>query len=346
LEARKWLSEQKASIEDEIARLKKIAALEAGRKLTNTTTLSKKKAELAQALVSDAFIQRFNSELKAMSAARIQVELVQSRTDKGHVFHQIRLKNAKLIVPTSDVLSEGERRVVSLAAFVADVEGIDANTPIVFDDPITSLDQDFEESVVARLVALAKKRQVIAFTHRLSVLTHLEDAAKLAGIATRTVALSREPWGTGEPGETPFAARKPDKVINGLLNERLARAKKVFTDSGKAEYDLHAKAICSDVRILVERLVEDTLLNEVVRRFRRAVHTQNRIGGLAKIKPEDCQMIDELMTKYSRYEHSQPNEAPVPLPEPDEIAADLTRLQIWLKEFSERKIPEPSLTKS
>lgn len=340
LEARKWLNEQKVSVEDEIARLKKIAALEAARKLTNTTALSKKKAELAQALVSDAFIQRFNSELKAMSAARIQVELVQSRTDKGHVFHEIRLKNAKLVVPTSDVLSEGERRVVSLAAFVADVEGIDANTPIVFDDPITSLDQDFEESVVARLVALAKKRQVIAFTHRLSMLTHLEDAAKLAGIATRTVALNREPWGTGEPGETPFAARKPDKVINGLLNERLTRARKVLTENGKVEYDLHAKALCSDVRILVERLVEDTLLNEVVRRFRRAVHTQNKIGGLAKIKPEDCQMIDELMTKYSRYEHSQPNEAPVPLPEPDDIAADLTRLQVWLKEFSERKIPQ------
>lgn len=345
LEARKWLNEQKVSVEDEIARLKKIAALEAARKLTNTTALSKKKAELAQALVSDAFIQRFNSELQAMSAARIQVELVQSRTDKGHVFHEIRLKNAKLVVPTSDVLSEGERRVVSLAAFVADVEGIDANTPIVFDDPITSLDQDFEESVVARLVALAKKRQVIAFTHRLSMLTHLEDAAKLAGIATRTVALNREPWGTGEPGETPFAARKPDKVINGLLNERLARARKVLTDNGKAEYDLHAKAICSDVRILVERLVEDTLLNEVVRRFRRAVHTQNKIGGLAKIIPEDCQMIDELMTKYSRYEHSQPNEAPVPLPEPDDIAADLTRLRVWLKEFSERKIPQPSPAK-
>ena len=133
-----------------------------------------------------------------------------------------------------------------------------------------------------------------------------------------------------------------ERELNGLLNERLARARKVLMEKGKAEYDLHAKAICSDVRILVERLVEDTLLNEVVRRFRRAVHTQNKIGGLAKIKPEDCQMIDELMTKYSRYEHSQPNEAPVALPEPDDIAADLTRLQAWLKEFSERKIPQPS----
>jgi hypothetical protein len=190
-------------------------------------------------------------------------------------------------------------------------------------------------------VVLAKKRQVVVFTHRLSMLTYLEDAGKSAGIATRTVAINREPWGTGEPGETPFITRKPDKIINGLLDERLARVRKILADKGNAEYALYAKAICSDVRILVERLVEDTLLNEVVRRFRRAVHTQ-KIAGLAKISPEDCQMIDELMTKYSRYEHSQPNEAPVSLPEPDEIAADLTRLRDWLKEFSGRKTPQPT----
>jgi ABC-type lipoprotein export system ATPase subunit len=342
LEARKWLNEQKVSVEGEITRLIMIAGLEAARRLTNTMALSKKKSELAQLLVSDAFIQRFNSELNKLSAARIQVELAQTRTDKGHVFHQIRLKNAKIVVPTSDVLSEGERRVVSIAAFLADIEAVDASTPVVFDDPITSLDQEFEESVVARLVVLAKKRQVIVFTHRLSMLTQLEEAARISTVKTRTVALNREPWGTGEPSETPFSARTPEKVINGLLNDRLARARKIFAEHGKAEYDLQAKAICSDVRILVERLVEDTLLNDVVRRFRRAVHTLNKIGGLAKIKPQDCQMIDELMTKYSRYEHSQPNEAPIPLPEPDDIATDLTRLQAWLKEFSARNIPQSS----
>jgi hypothetical protein len=174
----------------------------------------------------------------------------------------------------------------------------------------------------------------------------VEFAASPAAIwyAQLNAQTSREPWGTGEPGETPFSTRKPERVINGL-NDRLTRARKIFIDSGKEEYDLLVKGICSDVRILVERMVEDTLLNEVVRRFRRAVHTQNKIGWLAKIKPEDCQMIDELMTKYSRYEHSQPNEAPVPLPEPDDVATDLTRLQAWLKEFSERKIPQPLPTK-
>lgn len=63
----------------------------------------------------------------------------------------------------------------------------------------------------------------------------------------------------------------------------------------------------TDMRILVERMVEDTLLNKVVCRFLRAVHTQKKIASLAKIKPEDCQLIDEFMTKYSRYEHSQPS---------------------------------------
>ena len=116
----------------------------------------------------------------------------------------------------------------------------------------------------------------------------------------------------------------------------MPRAKKCLIINGKIEYDFYAQAISSHVRKLLERLVEDVLLNEVVRRFRRAVQTQNRIGKLAKIKIEDLQMIDKLMTKYSRYEHSQSDEAPVPLPDPDEITNDLTNLNSWLTEFSQR----------
>ena len=255
-----------------------------------------------------------------------------------HVFHEVRLKEAKINHPVSDILSEGERRVVSLAAFLADVEGVDSSTPIIFDDPITSLDQDFEESVVARLVALAAKRQVIVFTHRLSMLTMLEDSAKAGDLAVRTVALTREDWGTGQPGDTPFSTRKPDQVINGL-KDRLTRATKILKESGTAEYEIHAKAICSEFRILVERIVEDTLLNNVIRRFRRSVQTYGRIAGLAKITAADCNMVDDLMTKYSRFEHSQPSEAPILVLEPDEIGSDLIRLQTWLKEFSGRKVP-------
>ena len=118
-EGRKWLAEQKSAVEAEVARLQKVSSLEVARRLTNTTALSTKKSELAQQLVSDAFIQRFNGELATLGASRINVGLVQTRTAKGHVYHQIQLKGAKLKASTSDVLSEGERRVVSLAAFLS-----------------------------------------------------------------------------------------------------------------------------------------------------------------------------------------------------------------------------------
>jgi len=66
------------------------------------------------------------------------------------------------------------------------------------------------------------------------------------------------------------------------------------------------------------------------------VQTKNRIGNLSKITAGDCRMLDDLMTKYSRYEHSQPGEAPVPLPNPDELKTDLEGLKGWREEFVAR----------
>lgn len=45
------------------------------------------------------------------------------------------------------------------------------------------------------------------------------------------------------------------------------------------------------------------------------------------------------MTKYSFFEHSQPTEAPVTLPLPDEIGADLKKLLDWQAEFAKRPVP-------
>jgi ABC-type bacteriocin/lantibiotic exporter with double-glycine peptidase domain len=78
-----------------------------------------------------------------------------------------------------------------LAAFLADITGSGQPTPFVFDDPISSLDQEFEERVADRLVELLRTRQVIVFTHRLSLLALLEDALDKANKnATATGATS------------------------------------------------------------------------------------------------------------------------------------------------------------
>jgi len=332
LKARKWLSEQRDAVETEIERLQAVERLNSARRLADTRGLSRKKGELADTLITEAFVQRFRNELTVLGASRIKVELVKKRVDRGHVLHELRLANARSGAPR-DVLSEGEHRVVSLAAFLADVTGKQQPSPFVFDDPVSSLDQDFEESVVHRLVHLAADRQVIVFTHRISLLVLLQECCKREGREFKVVCIRSEPWGTGEPGDSPLFAKKPDKALNALLNEHLARARKVYEEEGQAAYAPLAKSICSDFRILLERMIEYELLADVVQRFRRAITTQGKLDKLARITAEDCKFFEDLMTKYSRYEHSQPNEAPVAPPTPDELKTDMEALQDWRTAF-------------
>ena len=167
-----------------------------------------------------------------------------------------------------------------------------------------------------------------------------KDASLKRDVASRVISLRRESWGSGEPGDAPLPAQKPKAALNTLLNERLAKARKTFEEDGTREYDERAKAICRDIRITVERLVENDLLADVVQRFRRPITTQGKLHQVAKVTAEDCEFIDKMMTRYSKYEHAQPEEAPIPLPEPDELEEDLQSLMAWLKEFSSRKAPK------
>ena len=336
-EAKKWVSEQRGAILPEIKRLKQRFLLQEAKKLTDTYALSLKKSNLAEVIVTGAYIERFNSEVANLGAGRIGVELIKTRTQKGRAFHAIRLKNNNSNIPASQILSEGEFRIVSLAVFLADVEGHTNKATFVFDDPITSIDQDYEEATARRLVALAEARQVIIFTHRLSMLALVEEAAKERGLDPKIIGLQREQWGIGEPVGPPLPAQKPKQAINSLL-DRVERARKVLNDTGQVEYEWAAKAICTQTRITLERIIENDLLADVIQRFRRSVTTQGKLHKLSRITRDDCIYIDQLMTKYSRYEHSQPGEAPVPLPNPDGLKTDLTVLRDWRNAFEKRPV--------
>jgi ABC-type uncharacterized transport system ATPase subunit len=333
--AKRWVSEQAAAIREELVHLNRIQEYQAWKRQASTTGISRKASELSQTLVTDAYVQRFNHELRLLGASNLKVELARTRAERGRVKHRIRLRNAVVEgAIISDILSEGERRIVSLAAFLADVAGRPFSSPFIFDDPISSLDQSWEERVIDRLIAISEARQVIVFTHRLSFL------GIISGKATNLhdVNIRREPWGTGEPGEVPIFGKRPERALNHLKNDRLARARTSLEAEGAEAYYPLAKAICSDFRILTERIVELVFLADVVQRHRRAVNTQGKIHQLAKIRVEDCDLVDALMTKYSCYEHSQSSEAPVELPSPDEIATDIDNLLDWHAEFTKRPV--------
>lgn len=341
LEARRWTAQQAAAIREEIDRLKQVAAYEGWTRLANSRNISLKAGELAEKVVTQAYMDRFNRELKALGAARIKVELIKTRTERGKALHQLRLKGVATgqAVPES-VLSEGERRIVALAAFLADVAEKPHAAPFIFDDPISSLDQDFEWHVATRLAKLAQSRQVLVFTHRLSLYGAMEDAAKKIGDDWKQQHLQQsciESFSgvAGHPADEAVWNANTKKANNMLLT-RLDDAKKAGETGGASAYRNLAQGICTEFRKLLERTVEDDLLNQVLRRHRRSVTTDNRLAPLPHISPEDCKFIDDLMTKYSCYEHSQSQEMPSFLPEEPELRADLESLKTWRKTFKKR----------
>ncbi len=331
--ARKWLNQQRKAIDSEISRLIDIQRLQKADRLTNTQALSKCKSTLADELITSAYIRRFQDELKHFKTAGIHVELKKTKAQIGRVYHRIYLKNQPKNIKTSDVLSEGEFRIISLAAFLADTEGRGTKTPFVFDDPISSLDHVYEEATASRLAELSQTRQVIVFTHRLSIVGYLEKYAKKHNIKTELRCLSR--YLTGEIADLPIDLKKTDTAVNHLANERLAAARKALTQ-GDLAYEKEAKGLCGDVRTLIERIVEMDLLNGILKRFSPEVNTKGKIHSLANITSAECQFVDDYMTKYSRYEHSQPEESPIPLPKPEEIETDLKELIGFIKKIQIR----------
>lgn len=344
-EAKEWVVQQAAAVGIEVDRLLKVKSFDTWKGLAGSRSISMKAAEITQTVVTEAYVARFNKELSALGASRIQVELVKTRTRNAKVLHQLRLKGAQTGRDLPDsILSEGERRIISLAAFLADVCEKPGAAPFVFDDPISSLDHDFEWNVACRLVELAKTRQVIVLTHRLSLYGTLEDVARKAGDTWkkahhRPMCIEAYAGVAGHPADQAVWNANT-KTANNLLLTRLVDAKKAGDSNGASAYQGLAQGICSEFRKLLERSVEEDLLNKVVVRHRRSVTTDNRLNAVSDVGVADCSFIDTLMTKYSCYEHSQSAEVPVVIPDEPELRADLESLKKWRDDMVVRRAPK------
>lgn len=341
LESLRWISQQKAAVIKEVERLKDWQDFETWKGLANSRKVSLKASEVAEKVVTESYLYRFNAELEALGAKRVRVAIVKTRIERGRALHQLKLTGTKgRENDVGAVLSEGERRIISLAAFLADVTGKPHIAPFVFDDPISSLDHDFEWAVAKRLAELAKTRQVLVFTHRLSLYGAMEDVARKNGDQWKKDHLVQRciesfAGTAGLPVADTVWTLRTDKA-NNLLLTRLQVAQKAGDAGGSAAYRALAQGICSDFRKLLERTVEDDLLNEVVKRHRRSVTTENRLSALSAIEPADCATIDSLMTKYSFYEHSQSTETPAFIPDEPELREDIEALKTWRDNFDKR----------
>lgn len=322
-----------------------------------TNPLTTLKKDLSKLLITDAYISRFQAEMNRLDTRKqIKVELVANAPKKGRSYHQVVLKDACAMGKhrNNEILSEGEFRVVSLAAFLSDLSSWNRNLPFIFDDPITSLDHLYENSVAKRLIELSMERQVIVFTHRLAFAQLLESAASdfnaasaIAGDVSRAqikhIELRNSPL--GHPSDPNYVGKmKLESAVKNLLNRDVPAIKKDMTDGRFSDADAKTLALCAEFRNMIEYGVEQNLLCGVVSRFSRNVSTM-KLPCLYAITQEDISLFDSMMTKYSFYDHSQSIETPLQPPEIEDIEADLKRMADWAKSFAKRSDAEQKKAK-
>ena len=285
-DAQKWLHIHLSEIHAEFDKYSLSKRWSHAKHSLNTRNLTEKSKHLSEEIMTDAYIKRFNNELQDLGVQLI----VKCKTNgsAGHLYKSLVLvKNDTECDKPEQILSEGEAKIVSLAAFLADATGGYSSRQLIFDDPISSLDYQYEQCVIRRLVKLAKDRQVIVFTHRLSLKTGLADTSKAAGIPFNEIEISTQPWGSGEIRDNSLASRKCNQRLNTLKNNCLKEAENHLVDEGYDQiYFCIMKTICSEIRIAIEDLVADVLLCGIVKRFDPAIHTNNNLKALCVTCPQ------------------------------------------------------------
>ena len=123
-----------------------------------------------KALVSQALIDAFKEELKKLGMENLSVDLVINDLliDTSQIV--IRMTNSMAI---DAVLSEAELKCAALALFMAECDLMEIKQPIVFDDPVNSLDASIIQYFADRIRDLDS--EAVVFTHNVLLMEALTD---------------------------------------------------------------------------------------------------------------------------------------------------------------------------
>jgi energy-coupling factor transporter ATP-binding protein EcfA2 len=337
LRARKLLSKYKQTVLDDIDRRKKYAAYGLCLDDTLTQTITQKSSAVTKVVVSQRLKQSFRDELVNLSFTHIEVELKELGGAGGVFYHKLAFKHAPG-VDLPKVVSEGEQRCLSIAAFFAELSTADDQSGIVFDDPVSSLDYLWRQAVARRLVQEAKTRQVIVFTHDvvfLLLLKQFADELEVEQVDQHVRYLSK---GAGVCAqELPWVAMPIKKKI-GYLKISWQAADKLSRNEHQDAYEKEAKYLYGLLREAWERALEEVLLGGLIERYRSSIQTK-QLAQIADITDVDCKAVEMAMTKCSKWltGHDQAAAARAPVPGPAELKTDIEALEKWVTTIKDRR---------
>lgn len=303
---------------------------------TDTTSISKKIGEIIESdsitLQQEEFLKHLqNLDQKIAS----KISITKARTSRGTTYKKCGFNSISDKVP--DVLSEGEQKIVAFANFLSECTIDNATNTIVLDDPVTSLDQEYRESIANMIIELSRNRQIIIFTHDLYFVSYLYYKHKeiLAADCNIVSLETRDEISGFVTDDIPYLAKNVQQRIDTIRHDLDVIRGLSPTDSQQRNYILNDAK--EKMRQLVERTVEDILIGSTVNRFKKDIDFKH--GNLAHLiitNQDDITFLRNLYGKYSEVIHDGSPETVARTISVTDITTDISTYSNWKDDFMNR----------
>ena len=329
LEERRDIALAREQIEHEIERLAERSRIEAAKRQTDTTGITRKSTDLAREAVTDVVRDRFTRESHDLRLERITLRDVGGR--KGQLMQRPAFLGASQPADIPDVLSEGEQTALGIAGFLTEAHFDTTKSTLVLDDPVSSLDHIRRAHVAGRLSEFARDRQVIVFTHDISFIGDLRKAAQNTQVPFAERCVERR--GDGGVGycsdQHPWKA-KDAKARLGQLDAELARIKRERSNWDAETYEKEVADWAGRLSETWERIVNLEIVYRVVDRGTAEVRPK-MFRMLAQITDDDDR---EFQVSYSRCSqwarrHDKSPDVNYVAPDVTELDDELALVRAW-----------------
>ena len=304
---RKKLNEKYTDTESILNNLQTAALLEGLTRVFNTDPLSRKSSQARKELIAKNFNPIFDKELSGLRRSEIKVNL-KFKTDKAK---PLLIQDIGKDYRLTDVLSEGEQKSIALAEFLTELQLDESKTPVVFDDPVTSLDHKIIEEVAKRLIKMSANRQIIIFTHSILLFNSIKQNSELPrfkGIEFRYYETGTDIEYAGYLHDSPTLKEDSFKnyktKINNILNLPKEERKKKETELAMDGYN--------KLRPAIEVFVEKEMFQETVKRYRKNVALMRLESVNGALIDEHKETLNDIYERCCGYiePHSNPDGLP------------------------------------
>lgn len=334
---RQYLAQILDDVKAEVARRQIAKKIQVAISDTDTTRITRKSNELADVLVTNAWRDRFASEVGRLGIHHLRIELQRDAGAYGAARFKLSLVRDRS-VPLGTVLSEGEYRCIALAAFFSELATSDSKSALVVDDPISSLDHDHREAVASRLAEeAAAGRQIIVFTHDVFFLDLLTRHVSRCNATVKFRTVTRIPdnsrSGVVENGIPPNVA--PSSVLADGLKAQVDQFEQAYVNGRQVTWNEQTNGFSIQLRKCWERAVAE-IVSPVLERFNVQVDTKN-IWQLAAVENSDCVQMRMAYKRCSELNHEKCAELGRSSPTPADYRQEIDCLKTWVQTVRTRQ---------